>query len=290
MKTDDYSLPVADAAHIQKHADQLLREASAYGRFPTPVKDIVSAAKLKLKPMDELPIPDCGDPAAIKRAMSKLQGFLDRRDRTIYVDRSLHTSRRKSLALHEIAHDYLPEQRMTYEILEDSEHELDHETHDLFENAANCFASEVHFQSESFTSDARDLRFGIFEPVKQLTKRYGAGNYSTLRRYTEKCGHTAALLVCDLKKDDRTWLAPRRFIRSSGFKQAVGSIHWPQQFAQDSWFVENRPRNVFSFVDVHHLKTAAGERIPFYVEGFDSTRQVFFLLKPMTLGSAVLSA
>lgn len=290
MKTDDYSLPDADIAHIQKHADQLLREAAAYGTFPTPVKDIVSAAKLKLKPMTELPIPDGVDPAAIKKAMNKLQGFLDRRDRTIYLDRSLHSSRRKSLALHEIAHDYLPDQRMTYEILEDSEHELDHETHDLFEKAANCFASEVHFQSDSFTNDARDIRFGIFEPVRQLTKRYGAGNYSTLRRYTEKCGHTAALLVCDLKKDDRAWLAPRRFIRSSGFKNAIGSIRWPHVFSPDSWFVENRPKNVFSLMDVVHLTTTTGELRRFYVEGFDSTRQVFFLLKPMDLDHAALAA
>ena len=290
MKTDDSSLPLKEQIHVQKMADLLLKQADAYGRFPTPIKDIADAAKLKVKSMDHLLAPELEAPDSVKKALSKLQGFLDRRDRTIYLQRGLHTKRRKSLTLHEIAHDFLPEQRMLYQILEDSESELDDQTHDLFERSANCFASDVHFQLNSFTSDARDMNFGIVGPVTKLTSRYGAGNYSTLRRYTEHCGHAAALLVCDSNKDDREWLAPRRFVRSSQFKQEIGNLRWPEVFSADSWFVSSRPRNVFALPDIHEIKTVKGQNVRLLIEAFDSTRQVFFLMRPFCLSTQLTAA
>lgn len=281
MKTNDCILPLKERLHVRTQADRLLREASAYGRFPTPVKDIVAAAKLKVRPMDDLVPPDHENPEMIKRALSKLQGFLDRRDRTIYLCKSLHTLRRKSLSLHEVAHDYLPDQRLLFEVLEESEHELDDGTRDLFERSANCFASDVHFQLDSFIEDARDITFGIAEPVKQLTKRYGAGNYSTLRRYIDVCGKPAALLVCDIDPTNREKLTVRRFVFSAGFKEKVGNIKWPEVFLADSWFVQHRPRNVFALATPHILQNTKHSKIPCYVEAFDSTRQVFFLIYPI---------
>jgi len=266
---------------VRTQADRLLREAAAYGRFPTPVKDIVAAAKLKIRPMEDLVPPEHENPEMIKRALSKLQGFLDRRDRTIYLCKSLHTLRRKSLSLHEVAHDYLPDQRLLFEILEESEQELDDGTRDLFERSANCFASDVHFQLDCFNQAARDVEFGIAEPVKKLTKMYGAGNYSTLRRYIDACGKPAALLVCDIDPTDREKLTVRRFVSSADFKKKVGNVNWPDVFAGDSWFVANRPRNVFALPNVHIIQNTKHAKVPCYVEGFDSTRQVFFLIYPV---------
>lgn len=281
MKSNDSILPSKDRLHVRTQADRLLREASAYGRFPTPIKDILAATKLQVRPMEDLVPPDHENPEKIKRALSKLQGFLDRRDRTIYLCKSLHPQRRKSLSLHEIAHDYLPDQRLLFEILEESEHELNDGTRDLFERSANCFASDVHFQLDSFTGDARDISFGIVEPVKQLTKRYGAGNYSTLRRYIDVCGKPAALLVCDSDPTNRLKLTVRRFVFSTGFKEKVGNLKWPEVFEPDSWFVLNRPRNVFALPTPHILQNTKHTKVPCFIEGFDSTRQVFFLIYPI---------
>ncbi len=75
MKTNDCILPLKDRLHVRTQADRLLREAAAYGRFPTPVKDIVAAAKLKIRPMEDLVPPEHENPEMIKRALSKLQGF-----------------------------------------------------------------------------------------------------------------------------------------------------------------------------------------------------------------------
>ena len=45
-RPDDSLLDVHQLASVQRHADRLLREASAVGRFPTPVDDLLTAAKL----------------------------------------------------------------------------------------------------------------------------------------------------------------------------------------------------------------------------------------------------
>jgi hypothetical protein len=45
-KPDDYSLPPQSILDIKKQADRLLKQADAYGRFPTPISDLVAAANL----------------------------------------------------------------------------------------------------------------------------------------------------------------------------------------------------------------------------------------------------
>ena len=45
-RPDDSLLDASQLATVRRHADLLLREASALGRFPTPVDDIMAAAKL----------------------------------------------------------------------------------------------------------------------------------------------------------------------------------------------------------------------------------------------------
>ncbi|MGO9237626.1 MAG: hypothetical protein ACLP4V_27415 [Methylocella sp.] len=43
-KPDDGTLTSEQLANVQKHAGRLLKEASAYGQFPTPIVDLVAAA------------------------------------------------------------------------------------------------------------------------------------------------------------------------------------------------------------------------------------------------------
>ena len=45
-RPDDSLLTPQQLADVQRHADRLLRDAGAYGIFPTPVKTIMEAAKL----------------------------------------------------------------------------------------------------------------------------------------------------------------------------------------------------------------------------------------------------
>src|SRR5207249_1308481 len=154
--------------NVRKSADLLLRKAGAYGRFPTPIQDLVAAAKLEVARENALDTVFLGNlyrslpnsmklfPDTLKRAMGKVLGVLDRRARTIHLDPGVHPKRRVFLSLHETAHDALHWQRKTYALLEDSENELDPETKDQFEREANCFASDVLFQLDGFARDAAD--------------------------------------------------------------------------------------------------------------------------------------
>jgi hypothetical protein len=90
------------------------------------------------------------------------------------------------------------------------------------------------------------LRDGeIGAPVKELSNRFGTGNYATLRRYTMECGKQAALLVCDPSSSSDPPLKVRRFIPSPEFETNFEPMEWPDSFRDDSWFALNRPRNQF---------------------------------------------
>jgi Zn-dependent peptidase ImmA (M78 family) len=168
MKSDDATLEPASQKQIRKYADLLLREADAYGRFPTPVEDLIAAAELEIARENALDKVFLGSiyralpnglkllPDRLKRAASKVLGLLDRRDRTLHLDKDVHKRKVPFLSVHEVAHDFLPWQRKTYDVLEDSDTELDQQTHDKFEREANCFSSDVLFQLDGFAAEAAD--------------------------------------------------------------------------------------------------------------------------------------
>lgn len=160
MKQDDTVLPIESQNEVAKYADLLLRKAGAVGRFPTPVADLVKAAKLEVARESALErigldnfyrrLPNAMKlaPDVLKRAAEKVIGLLHRDDRMIHLDPTLHPKRKTYITIHEIGHDFLPHQRSTFKILEDSNSELDVDTHDLYEREANVFASEVLFQGD----------------------------------------------------------------------------------------------------------------------------------------------
>lgn len=274
---DDFSLPADERGLISEHAEKLLRDAKVYGVLPTSIPNLVKAAKLSIKYHDDLLAREVVVSEKVKRALGKLQGFLDRSGSTIFIDGRLKLARRNFVAIHEIGHDFLPAHRMTYEILEDSDAELDEGTRETFEREANCFASDVLFQLEVFTKEAVKCEFGIGAPVKILSKRYGTSIYSTIRRYTQFCGRPASVLVCDQPTDG---IIPiRRFIPSPQFTELVGEIKWPEFFAKDSWFYHHRPLNKFMLPTACLLECDRGEGV-FMVEAYDTTRQIFFFIYP----------
>lgn len=280
MKANDFLLSADQEADVRHHADRLLRKANAYGVFPTPVKEIIKASGLRVKYIQELLPRESDAPETVKRAAGKLQGILHREEDMILIDKGLITQQRKFVSLHEVAHHWLPHHRELYKILEDSAEELDEETRVIMEREANIFASEVIFQVGQFTSAARGLEFGIGAPVKLLSKRFGAGNYSTIRRYTRACGRRAAVLVCDANPEKTGALTVRRFIPSPEFLQHFGDIPWPETLGPDSWFARNRPKNMFMLPSQWAMKFPQGSRVNCLVEGFDSSRQVFFFIYP----------
>lgn len=189
-RPDDSSLTPQQLATVEKCADRLLREASAFDIFPTPVDRILAAAKLTVvedKFLDNSVLNQFMQMAkssmgAVKSALSKVLGLLYIPDRLVLLDLSAPPKRKPFLKLHEAGHSTLPHQSKMYALIHDSEDSLDPYITDLFEREANVFAAETLFQGARFASEAHDSSFGMKVPL-ELSGKFGASNYATFRRY-----------------------------------------------------------------------------------------------------------
>ncbi len=301
MKKDDHCLTSAQQREIDKSADLLLKKAGAYGRFPTPILDLIGAAELELAREHVLDKIFLGElyrslpnslklaPDRLKRAIDKVLAALDRPARTIYIDPSVHKNKKPFLSLHEVAHDFLSWQRKTFDLLEDGENELDEDTRDEFERQANCFASDVLFQREAFTLEAADSPFGIFVPVK-LSKRFGASIYAAMRRYVTTSTSLCAVIVFEKPADQYpiTTLTVRRAVSSPLFEAQFGK-HWAkEQYVRGEFFIEHLPFNKFSRSADFRMKDRNGDSRNCTAEAFNSTRQVFFLIRGASAPSSAM--
>lgn len=287
-RPDDYSLPDAQLLLIRKHAQHALVAAGALGRFPTPVDEVMSAAKVIVSDEQAL---DTGFLAklrnragtALLRAISKVLGVLDAAAKIVYIDQSLLAVKRTFLKLHETAHAVLPWQRDIFIVAEDCEMTLAPEIAESFEREANAFASEVLFQLDSFQSEAEDMKASILVPVR-LSRRYGASIYSSVRRYVSKNSRVCAVLVLEppIPCARRGFIAKlRREIVSPSFRSTIGHLSWPDEFSSEDSIGAvipfggnrrmSRPRPL-------SLRGKDGRVHECIVEAFTQSHQVFVLI------------
>lgn len=287
-KPDDCSLTPEQLKVIRKHADRILREAGAHGRFPTPVDELIEAAKLSVEQEVSLDgsflrrmYHRVTDP--IKHAVDKILGLFDSRQRTIYLDHTAHPSKKVFLKLHETGHGYLPHQRKMFAFIEESNATIDADVRDEFDREANVFASEVLFQLSRFTEDAADCEFGIATPV-ELSKRFGASCYAAIRRYVATNRRACAVLVLNKPAYEvgNGWSATlRRAFQSADFTIQFGQATWPDSY---------RPEDVLTSVIATHqgfsspqvvlLRDLNNDTRRCVVESFNSSYQVFVFLYP----------
>jgi len=241
-KPDDCSLTASQSARVRAQAEKVLREADAFGTFPTPVKDIMGAAKL-VEAKDDIRAPGfliglreqvqkAG--AKVRSALSKVMGLFLSSERLIFIDKSLLLVKQQFIRLHETAHGFLPWQTPMYGLVEDSKEELDPETADLFDREANVFASEVLFQLDTFSERLADADFSIWSPVREA-KKFGASNYAALRQYVSKNPRDCTVVVLNKPEitDDGFKISLRRFIQSTSFSERFGEIKWQEVFGPD---------------------------------------------------------
>lgn len=234
---DDSSVNARRLLDIKKHAEKALKAADAFGRYPTPVSDVMEAAQVLIS--DEHVLDDgllvrmrkkAGK--ALKKALGKVIGLFDIVARLIYIDRTLLIVKQTFLKLHETGHAFLPWQRDIYVVIQDCEKTISPEISEAFDREANVFASEVLFQLDDFTKQAADVPFGIRVPIN-LSKHYGASIYATIRRYVSTNPRACAVLVInspELIKGDGFVATLRRVIPSKRFNACFGSVSWPHQF------------------------------------------------------------
>lgn len=301
MKLDDSSLTPQQYAKVRKEADRLLNKAEAFGRFPTPISEIMNAAEVEEVPEDVLSegfIANMRRKAsdALKRALSKVIGLFDAKGRLVIIDRTLHKVKKTFLRLHETGHGFMPWQRNIYAVVEECEKTLDPEIADQFDREANVFASEVLFQLDGFTQDAEEKEFGILTPVS-LSRKYGGSIYASVRRYVSRNRRACTVLVLDppdLVKGEGLKASLRRVVTSPKFIECFGQIKWPGYFTPDDQIGAMIPlggRRMSRKREII-LQDRNGDKHLCIAEAFTQRHQVFILihdLKTLTGKSIVLA-
>lgn len=243
-KPDDSSLTPSQYAQVRSAAERALLEAGALGRFPTPIDDVMTVAKVEEVKEDVLNEGFIAKirrevsavSGALKSALSKVMGLFDARSRLVFIDRSLILVRQTFIRLHETGHAFLPWQRDLYMVVEDCEQTIAPELADQFDREANVFASEVLFQLDTFTSEAEEKEFGILVPV-HLSKTYGASIYASVRRYVTQNWRACAVVVLNPPEPvagDGFRAGLRRHCASPSFTEIFGDIQWPDYFTPDT--------------------------------------------------------
>lgn len=219
------------ADEINGQADRLLHAAGAYGRFPTPVDDLVRASRLSEAAdyvLDESLIRKA--PAylrvLLRSARNKIQGLLDRRERVIHISPAIeHEGKRRFVKLHETTHHILPHQR---DLLYADDHEtLSPTTRRLFEREANQGAAELLFQRNRFTRDAADLQISV-AAIWQLASKYGSSFHAAIRRYAETHPSAVAAIVLGPAPIQQH---PPRWRR----EEVMASPAWIRRFGKPTW-------------------------------------------------------
>lgn len=217
---------------IAAHAERLLRTAGALGRLPTPVDDILAAAKL-VEPSESLLSEGLIKQAPahlrekLSRILGRVRGLVDRKALEVHLAPDIKVEgRRRFIRLHEVIHHLLPWQVELGYV--DDDRTLSHATDELFELEASDGAAELLFQGQGFARDAADLEIGM-PAIVVGHDRYGSSLRAALRRYPQ--AHRAAVMSVVLDVSPLT-LVPLRYRRheltmSPSFAARFGLTTWP---------------------------------------------------------------
>lgn len=241
------------APEIIRIADRALRAAGARGKLPTPIEDLIRAAKITddgdtegvvkrfLSSLNE------GRRAFFRSSMQKLRGIADLRERAVYVPTD--TAPRERFAKgHELGHQLLYWHHINTNggssFYQDNEYTLSPRGRNLFDIEANLFSSEVIFQGQQFTTRARDYQ-PSFDAVFLLADLHGASRQATLRRYVEAQDEMLASVSYlpsryDADENGRPILRAPMFFGSPRFVQKYGDVQLPTEIKAEHPWAEAR--------------------------------------------------
>lgn len=221
--------PLTSQKKVQDIAYDILKQSKSLGVYPTPTDKIVQFTELQIsenKYIERIPKNYASKSIdTLKRALRKVNGILDRRTKTIYVDSNLIPARRNFIKLHEVGHDVLPWQREMFEIIEDDEISLRPDAKEEFELEASYFASEVLFQGEYFDELIKKYPLEIGTPIA-LANKFGASIHASMRKFVESSKKRCALLVLKDLSVTNLNCQTKNFIQSCSFKETFGRIFW----------------------------------------------------------------
>lgn len=226
---------------IEKISFDILKDSKSLDIFPTPIDKIVSYVDLTVSSNIDISQIHEGYkskyPDALHRALAKVRGLLDRKEKKVYLDLNQLDSRKNFVKLHEVGHDVLPWQPKCFDVLDDDDESLKLDTHEEFEAEANFFASVTLFQHDRFISAMNKRALDIDTPM-QLSTLFGASIHATLRRYVEYSEKRCALLV--LENPSRCGALLRNKFQSPSFTSTFGEMNIPNVLDYFAWpFVQD---------------------------------------------------
>jgi Zn-dependent peptidase ImmA (M78 family) len=302
VKPDDSTLTAQSQRAVEERARKILDRAAAWGRFPTPVSDIVAAAKLRVAPSSIFDLKNilayaqekAGDVArTVKRAISKVFGAYDSDDLVIHIDESVAEVKQNFLKLHETGHHEMPTHRKMFRFFQDCDRTLSPEIADQFEREANNFARYALFQGDGFQRQAADSALSLKVPLR-LAKSFGASVYASAREYART--HHKACVVYVLEPVELVvGAAPKASVRriepSPSFRSRFGM---PQDTLIGPGHVLHKILPIGRKMTRPTVIVASdlnGLTHEFVAEAFDTTRNVLILVYPVReLTSATIVA
>jgi Zn-dependent peptidase ImmA (M78 family) len=288
-RPDDSLLQPHQLATVQRHADRLLRDASALDRFPTPIDDIMLAAKLTVvddEVLNENILQQFikrarSGLATLKSALSKVLGLFEANDRLVVIDKEAPKPRKPFIKLHEAGHGTLPHQSRVYALIHDCEKTLDPEITDLFEREANVFASEVLFQGAVFTREAQRLDFGVKAPIA-LAKKFGSSNYAAFRRFVMTSSKACCVVVLEPAVhhlNGEFSAEVRRVVMSKSFEMIYGRKGLCSTVTDKHVLGSVMPRKRMTFDHEIVLTDLNNDERICVAEAFDTTHQTLILIR-----------
>ena len=292
-RPDDSTLDPEDLRAVEEQAHRLLDRADAWDRYPAPVEDILSAAKVRLAPTGAF------DPAAIvsyltgkaadagariKSAISKVFGLYDAAEAVIHIDNTVLEVRQTFLKLHETGHHDMPTHRKMFRIFQDCRKTLAPEIADHFEREANNFARFLLFKGPTFAAHAANCPFEIRTPMA-LAKTFGSSVYAAVREFARTNPRACVVFV----------LEPVEYEAGSGYRAEVRRIEpspaYVARFGHSAAKTVTPDHVLWPVIPIHRKMTRAvplsiadrnGQRHECLAEAFDTTYNILILLYPVT--------
>jgi transcriptional regulator with XRE-family HTH domain len=218
----DLPLDEVTREEIRRHALALLREADALGMRPTPLEQIIEAAKLVESGELTLDVRDRKKLTErfghwVEQAWSRLQGSFDFRSDAIWVKPDLHPMKHRFVVSHEIGHAILPAHKETFAYVDDYS-TLPPFARDLFEREANQAAVEILFQAGQLTDEIDSSPITLPQICDQSVS-FGGSIVASARYAAETSRRTFAIAIAHYG-DHR--LGPTHLYCSKSFEAHFG--------------------------------------------------------------------
>jgi hypothetical protein len=291
LKSDDSSLSRDQYCTVQQTARRLLDRGEAWGRLPTPIGDLLIAAKLEIAPMSAFDegavrryLRQAGQQAErlLRRALDKVLGILDVHADVIHIDPSLRPEKRSFLILHETGHKEIPHQAGLYRWIQDCDKHLSPDIAALFEREANTFATIALFQDDTFAKMTADSDFGIKVPIS-TARQFGASVYAGIREYVRHNMKICAAVILEPAETHPGLglvATVRRVELSPEFRRRFGTLELPTKLTPADGLMRSVPvgNRRMSPPRSFAYKDRNGNRHEFIAEGFRTPYNTFILI------------